>query len=108
MSSAIWLDVLLWGLGDRLDGKQDYRTDALLVVNLTTWLTPFIVWYIGGTTHSLATLVGWFLLPFLPSSWIGTQVGIGVALALLGRKSIVRRETEASQWTSRKTAEADV
>jgi hypothetical protein len=110
MSSAIWLDLLLWGLGDRVEGKHDYKTDALLIVNLTTWLSLFVVpsfglHSLGGTLTEVATL---FLIPLLPSSWIGTQLGIGLALALIGRRNTTRGRLRKEVMTDRKPAEADV
>ncbi len=32
MVSKAWSNLLLWGLGDRLEKRNDYKTDLLLVI----------------------------------------------------------------------------
>src|SRR5712692_9677352 len=62
MVSKLWLNLLIWGLGDRLEKKDDYKTDLLLVLDL-------MVWY---SLLSLSAQTGDFLIVWLVAAAIKT------------------------------------
>ena len=49
MVSKLWLDLILWGLGDRLEKRYDYKTDVLMVLNLMSWYALMIFSGIYGS-----------------------------------------------------------
>lgn len=82
MVSKLWWNLLLWGLGDRLEKKNDYKTDLLLVLNLMAWYSLL----------SLTAQTGNFLLVWLlaaavntPQIWIVTQLVVGYIMARKAR-----------------------
>src|SRR5438094_141255 len=64
MTSKIWLNFLLWGLGHRLEKRNDYKTDILLVLNLMTWYSLFVL------APSAGGLVYWVFALLNPASSI--------------------------------------
>ncbi|MDA4122928.1 MAG: hypothetical protein OK456_07105 [Thaumarchaeota archaeon] len=76
MTSARWLNLVLWGLGDRLDGVADTKSNLLLLVNLLIWIDALAYLVQGGVT----LFVELYLLgPLLghPAIWLGTQLIVG-------------------------------
>ncbi len=79
MTSARWSNLVLWGLGDRLDGVADTKSNLLLLVNLLIW--------IDALTFLVESGVGLFAYLFLlgpllgfPAQWLGTQLIVGIIL----------------------------
>jgi hypothetical protein len=83
MSGARWLNLVVWGLGDYVDGIRDYRSILLLIVNLLVW--------VGLLASSVRLspslfLAFWLAAPIVggPVYWIGTQIIVGYAMVRLG------------------------
>lgn len=76
MSSDRWLNLFLWGLGDRMDGTNDLRSDLLLVTDLLLWIGIASFLVLEGPRVFIAF---WLLAPLTgqPVYWIGTQLIIG-------------------------------
>jgi len=76
MTPYRWLNLLLWGLGDRMEGTDDYRSDLLLVADLLVWVGTISFLALEGPGLFLAL---WALAPASgqPIYWIGTQLIIG-------------------------------
>lgn len=77
MTAMRWLNLVLWGLGDRAEGTNDYRSDILLVVDLLVWAGIFTF-----AVQLSGFLAFWVLAPLTgePVYWIGTQLIIGYLL----------------------------
>ncbi len=81
MVSKLWWNLVLWGLGDRLERKSDYKSNILMVLNaMTLYSLVILSGLYGGLTYWLLSSV---LLA--PASWIGTQLAIGYVLVRNGR-----------------------
>jgi hypothetical protein len=91
MVSKSWFDLLLWGLGDRLEGKHDYKTDILLVLDIMIWYSVISLTAGGGVT---TFLLGWLLFPLFnnPAYWIGTQLGVGYVMGKMTMRGTKRQE----------------
>ena len=88
MASKLWLNLLLWGLGDRLEKKSDYKTDILMVLNIMTWYSLLIFGTMyGGFVYWLVSVIN------LPASWLGTQLGVGYIMVKKAEKQLPRQET---------------
>jgi hypothetical protein len=87
MVSKLWLNLLLWGLGDRVEKRNDYKTDILMVLNVMTWYAMIIFsWIYSG--------LFWFIAIIdIPASWIGTQILVGYLL-VKGARSQQPREAK--------------
>jgi hypothetical protein len=81
-TSKRWLNLILWGLGDRLDGTNDYRSNILLLVDVLIWVgvISFLVqepglfiifWALGPLTGQPVDII----------FWVGTQVVVGYLMA---------------------------
>ncbi len=83
MVSKVWLNLLLWGLGDRLEKRNDYKTDILMILNIMNWYSLLILSskYGGFPTFWLVSIV------LLPASWLGTQLAVGYVMVRKGRKA---------------------
>jgi len=97
MTSKRWLNLILGGLGDRLDGTNDYRSDLLLVVDALVWIgvLSFLVQY----ADIFLTL--WIAGPLAgqPIYWVGTQIIVGYFVAR-GRKKGVPAKAQADAQSS--------
>ena len=82
MVSKIWWDLLLWGMGDRLEHKNDYKTDILLILDVLAWYSLFSL-----TIQTGNFLVVWLLAAAVktPQIWIATQLAVGYVMARRAR-----------------------
>jgi uncharacterized membrane protein YfcA len=88
MASKLWLNLLLWGLGDRLEKKNDYKTDILMVLNIMTWYSLLIfATEFGGFVYWLVSIIN------LPASWLGTQVGVGYIMVKKAERQVGKQGT---------------
>jgi hypothetical protein len=85
MASGRWLNLLLWGLGERQVGDSDMMTDLLLVIDAFIWFGLFIELLRTGVKLFLAY---WFLAPIIgePIYWIVTQLAVGYAITRIAMK----------------------
>ncbi len=90
MVSKLWLNLLLWGLGDRLEKKNDYKTDLLLVLDLMAWYSLFSL-----TTQTGDFLIVWFVAAAVktPQIWIVTQLVVGYVMVRKARPRSPTKKT---------------
>jgi len=101
MVSKLWLNILLWGLGDRLEKKNDYKTDILLVLDIMIWYSLF---FFATLNHGLIYwLVG---IVELPEAWIGTQLGVGYIMVKKAERPKEGRNEETAYRTKKNDKEA--
>jgi hypothetical protein len=94
MVSKRWLNLLVWGLGDRLEKKNDYKTDILMVLNIMTWYSLAL----SASALKLNLLAFWLLsIVIVPEAWIGTQLGVGYIMVKKAEPQVQKRETTAEQ-----------
>ena len=95
MVSKLWLNLLIWGLGDRLEKKDDYKTDLLLVLDLMVWYSLLSLSLKTGAD----LLILWVLAPLVstPLIWIVTQFAIGYLMVRNARGQSQKRKVVASK-----------
>jgi hypothetical protein len=93
--SKLWLNLLIWGLGDRLEKRDDYKTDLLLVVDLMAWYSLLSLSLRSGAN----LLLLWLLAPLAntPLTWIVTQLVLGYLMVRYARQHSQTRKVVASK-----------
>ena len=86
MSSDRWWNLILWGLGNRLDKTNDYRSDLLMVVDLLIWIQLLAFLIIEGPVKFLVLWTIGFPLGGQFIDWIVIQLLIGYIIARGGWK----------------------
>jgi hypothetical protein len=87
MVSKLWLNLLLWGLGNRLEKRNDYKTDIMMVLNVMTWYS--VVIFSGPQIYG--SFFWFFAIINIPASWIGTQIVVGYLLARGAKREAVTK-----------------
>ncbi len=104
MVSKAWLNLLLWGLGDRLEKRNDYKTDILMILNIMNWYSVLIL---SGKYGGFPTF--WVLsILLLPASWLGTQLVVGYVMVRKGAKARAQKSVDVKRAaTSRPTGSSE-
>ncbi len=97
MVSRAWSNLLLWGLGDRLENRNDYKTDILMILDVMNWYSVLVLSgkYGGFPTFWLLSIV------VLPASWLGTQLAVGYVMVRKGRAIPMKKPVSAREASPR-------
>jgi hypothetical protein len=82
VSKKIWVNLLLWGLGDRLEKLNDYKTDILMVVDIMLWFSLLIL------APGEGGLLYWVVALLNPASSIVVQLLVGYLLVRGARRQV--------------------